>query len=163
LLQLKQEQSHIVPKIAIILSICIFPYISGYASAQTISSMDNSTANSSPIPSISSSLQQSMSVSVRSAKNPVMAGSMQLVSIDVKDANGNAVKDASVTATIDFPQLEQASKDFSGKTDSNGKWSFSWQIDSGSETGMYGVDVKASATGIDDAFGSAFFQVTANK
>ena len=155
--KLNHQHRHIITIITVISSFLLLMSAVQYASAQSISAGDNSnTINS-------SSTSPSMKVSVRSAKNPINAGSVQVISVSVLDENGNAIKGASITATIIFPELDQPSQEFNGKTDENGNWSFSWQIDAGSKTGMYGVDVKASAAGIDDAFGSTFFQVTANR
>jgi hypothetical protein len=100
----------------------------------------------------------SLKVSVKAEEDPIMRGNEQTISVTVTDTAGNPVAGASVMSHMITPS-ESTTKNFNGKTDENGKWSFSWQIDNQSKAGLVGVEVKASKTGFDDSFGSTFFKV----
>jgi hypothetical protein len=100
----------------------------------------------------------SLKVSVKAEEDPIMRGNEQTISVTVADTAGNPVAGASVMSHMITPS-ESTPKNFNGKTDENGKWSFSWQIDNQSKAGLVGVEVKASKTGFDDSYGSTFFKV----
>ena len=101
----------------------------------------------------------SLKVSVKAEEDPIMRGNEQTISVTVTDTTGNPIAGASVMSHSMITPSESTTKNFNGKTDENGKWSFSWQIDNQSKAGLVGVEVKASKTGFDDSYGSTFFKV----
>ncbi len=97
-----------------------------------------------------------LNVMVTVLKNPLNVGSMQTVYVQVT-SNGKGVTKAVVYATV-ISTVEL--KSFSGKTDSNGKWNFSWQIKGSSKPGTFHVIVKASKIGYVSKYGGTAFIVT---
>ena len=101
----------------------------------------------------------SLKVSVKPEEDSIARGGEQMISVTVTDTSGNPITGASVMSHSTVTSSESNTVKFNGKTDENGEWSFSWQIDSGSKAGLVGVEVKASKSGYDDGYGSAFFKV----
>jgi len=97
-----------------------------------------------------------LSVSVKVAKDPISRGNTQTVSVKVT-SGGKGVGGASVSSKVVY--TSSLTKSFSGKTDSMGSWSFSWQIGGNSNPGIFKVLVTASKSGFDSSTGSASFTV----
>ena len=106
-----------------------------------------------------------LKVSVSVGKNPIMRNNIQPVFVKVvNSATGKPVKDVSITVSITSTGQQQQhpiTKKFSGKTDQNGNWSFSWQIGSTLKTGLIGIDVKSSKIGYSNSYGSTFCKIIA--
>jgi hypothetical protein len=103
-----------------------------------------------------------LNVSAEPEKNPITRGSMQTIYIVATDDNEKPLKDASLSASVRYATGATIKK-FSGKTDANGEWSFTWYIGENSKPGVYGVDVKATKTGYDNGYDNTFFKVLPKK
>jgi len=135
---------------------------SGFSPTLSLQTRSNTTAEETPSSDTSSNAGQSLKVSAKAAEDPITNGDSQTIIVTVTDQNGNAVKNARISATIVHTHQEISRNTFSGTTDQNGGWSFSMQI-SGNAAGTIGVDVKAKKDGYDTGYGSAFFGVMPSK
>jgi uncharacterized protein YfaS (alpha-2-macroglobulin family) len=70
----------------------------------------------------------------------------------------NPVRDASVSVLVTYASGE-TTKNFSGITDSNGQFEFSWRIGGNSTPGTFEVDVNASKDGYASAHQTFSFEV----
>lgn len=98
-----------------------------------------------------------LNVLVSVSQDPISRGSTQSVAIKVT-SNGKGVSNTDVSARIVYES--SFTKLFTGKTDANGLWKFSWQIGGNSNPGTFNAYVKASKTGYDSGDGSTSFTVT---
>ncbi|MBI1829507.1 MAG: hypothetical protein HY222_04865 [Thaumarchaeota archaeon] len=130
----KHQKYLLLPVLAVIISSLLFSAVASNVSATS-----------------------ALNVAVSVAKNTISRGSVESVAVKVT-SNGKAISNADVSAVVVY--ASGFTKSFSGKTDSNGLWMFSWQIGGNSNPGTFGVYVKASKTGYDSGNNSASFIVT---
>jgi hypothetical protein len=90
-----------------------------------------------------------MYVTIQPEKDPVARGDSQSVTISVTDPNSKPVSDASITGKLIYPGGNYE-KDFSGSTDSTGRFVFSWIIGSDGKIGPLQVTVDVTSA----SFGS---------
>lgn len=110
----------------------------------------------------SASAAQALKVKVTEKQDPITRGSNQTITVKVTDAKGKAVKDASVSGTILYASTKTI-KPFSGKTNANGEFVYTWQIGGNSNPGIFGVEVKAIKSGFDTGYASTTFKVMPKK
>ena len=89
-------------------------------------------------------------VSIFPQKNPIARGDSQNIIITVTDSNSKAVPDAHIDGKLSYPGGNYE-KDFSGITDTNGKFEYSLTIGKNGDVGELSVNVDASSP----AYGSA--------
>ena len=83
-------------------------------------------------------------VSIFPLKNPVARGDRQNIIITVTDSNSKAVPDAHIDGKLSYPGGNYE-KDFSGITDTNGKFEYSLTIGKNGDVGELSVNVDASS------------------
>lgn len=85
-----------------------------------------------------------MLVSISSQKNPVARGDTQNTTITVTDSVSRAIANADVDGKLIYPG-DNYKKDFKGKTDSQGKFVYSWTIGKNGDVGPLSVQVDVSS------------------
>lgn len=101
--------------------------------------------------------QPQLSVYASAEKDPITRGSTQTIHVKVMDKT-KTIDGATVIATVTYAS-GKTTKTFSGTTDSNGMWSFSWQIGGNSNPGTFTVDISAMKSGYDVGKTSLAFKV----
>ena len=117
----------------------------------TTTSSPTTTAPTAPssIPDVTAnSNYNGLYVTVRPQKDPVARGDSQNVTISVTDSNSKPISDALITGKLLYPGGKYV-KDFSGSTDSTGRFAYSWTIGSNGDLGPLEVvvDVTSSSFG----------------
>jgi hypothetical protein len=84
-----------------------------------------------------------MLVSIVPLKDPVSRGDTQSVTITVTDSTSNAVADAEIDGNLIYPG-DNFEKQFSGITDSQGEFVYSWTIGENGDAGPLSVEAEAS-------------------
>ena len=84
-----------------------------------------------------------MLVSIVPLKDPVSRGDTQSVTITVTDSTSNAVADAEIDGNLIYPG-DNFEKEFSGITDSQGEFVYSWTIGENGDAGPLSVEAEAS-------------------
>ena len=108
------------------------------------------TTTPSTIPNLApDSNDKGMYVTIRPEKDPVARGDSQSVTISVTDSNSKPVEDASIIGKLVYPGGNYE-KDFSGSTDSAGRFLFTWTIGSNGKLGPLNVIVDVTSA----SFGS---------
>ena len=87
-------------------------------------------------------------VTIQPQKDPIARGDSQNVTISITDSNSKPISDAGITGKLIYPGGKYE-KDFSGSTDSTGRFTYSWTIGSNGDLGPLEVvvDVTSSAFG----------------
>ena len=85
-----------------------------------------------------------MYVTIRPQKDPVARGDSQNVTISVADSSSRPITDASITGRLIYPGSNYE-KDFSGSTDSGGRFAYSWIIGSDGTLGPLEVTVEITS------------------
>jgi Calcineurin-like phosphoesterase len=85
-----------------------------------------------------------MLVSISSLKNPVARGDTQNTTITVTDSVSRAIANADVDGKLIYPG-DNYKKDFKGKTDSQGKFVYSWTIGKNGDVGPLSVQVDVTS------------------
>jgi hypothetical protein len=101
--------------------------------------------------------QPQLSLFAKAQHDPITRGSDQTILVKVV-SNGNAISGATIYATVTYAS-GTTTKSFNGTSDSNGLWSFTWQIGGNSNPGTFTVNIKAFKSGYDSANASLTFQV----
>lgn len=84
-----------------------------------------------------------MLVSIVPLNDPVSRGDTQSVTITVTDSSSNAVADAEIDGNLIYPG-DNFEKEFSGITDSQGEFVYSWTIGENGDAGPLSVEAEAS-------------------
>jgi hypothetical protein len=84
-----------------------------------------------------------MLVSIVPLNDPVSRGDTQSVTITVTDSTSNAVADAEIDGNLIYPG-DNFEKQFSGITDSQGEFVYSWTIGENGDAGPLSVEAEAS-------------------
>jgi hypothetical protein len=84
-----------------------------------------------------------MLVSIVPLNDPVSRGDTQSVTITVTDSTSNAVADAKIDGNLIYPG-DNFEKEFSGITDSQGEFVYSWTIGENGDAGPLSVEAEAS-------------------
>ena len=107
-------------------------------------------------------LPHKLLVAIGIAKDPIVRGNVQTISVTVSDSKSSSKKipGAEVSGEVDYAS-HKTTKTFSSITDSTGQMSppYSWQIGGNSDNGTFIVKVKASKTGYIEDFTTKTFRV----
>jgi len=96
-------------------------------------------------------------ISIAPQKNPVARGDTQTATITVTDSLSRTIPNANINGRLIYPG-DNFEKEFSGKTDSNGKFVYSWNIGKKGDSGSLKLDVQASR-GIESSLSSIAFEI----
>ena len=100
-------------------------------------------------------------VSIFSLKNPVERGDTQSATITVTDSGSKAVANAEIVGKLIYPG-NNYEKDFSGITDSQGKFVYSWIIGKKGDVGALSIEVEVSSQGYPPSSATGSFDVVDN-
>jgi len=87
-----------------------------------------------------------LSVSILPQKNPIARGDSQNITITVTDSASRAVANAEIDGNLIYPG-EDFEKEFTGITDPQGKFVYSWTIGENGDVGPLSVEVEVSSQG----------------
>ena len=119
--------------------------LSGLRSSSDSATTSTTTTSSSSIPDVTpNSNDNGMYVTIRPQKDPVARGDSQNVTISVADSSSRPITDASITGRLIYPGSNYE-KDFSGSTDSGGRFAYSWIIGSDGTLGPLEVTVEITS------------------
>ena len=116
---------------------------------QSESQQELPTTNVSDIMDTSSN-NNIMLVSVFSQKNPVARGDTQNTTITVTDSNSRAIPNADIDGKLVYPG-DNFEKTIKGKTDSQGKFVYSWTIGENGDVGPLSIEIEVSSQGYTDS------------
>ncbi|HET6727002.1 MAG TPA: hypothetical protein VFH19_03125 [Nitrososphaeraceae archaeon] len=100
-------------------------------------------------------------VSIIPLKNPVERGDTQNATITVTDSGSRAVANAEIDGKLIYPG-DNYEKDFSGITDSQGKFVYSWIIGEKGDVGALSIEVEVSSQGYPPSSGTGSFDIVDN-
>ncbi len=100
-------------------------------------------------------------VSISSLKNPVERGDTQNATITVTDSGSKAVANAEIVGKLIYPG-NNYEKDFSGITDSQGKFVYSWIIGKKGDVGALSIEVQVSSQGYPPSSATGSFDIVDN-
>ena len=100
-------------------------------------------------------------VSIISLKNPVERGDTQNATITVTDSGSKAVANAEIVGKLIYPG-NNYEKDFSGITDSQGKFVYSWIIGKKGDVGALSIEVEVSSQGYPPSSATGSFDIVDN-
>ena len=102
-----------------------------------------------------------LQVSIVPLKNPVERGDTQDATITVTDSGSRPVANAEIVGKLIYPG-ENFEKDFSGITDSQGKFVYSWIIGEKGDVGALSIEVEVSSQGYPPSSATGSFDVVDN-
>ena len=102
-----------------------------------------------------------LQVSIVPLKNPVERGDTQDATITVTDSCSKAVANAEIVGKLIYPG-DNYEKDFSGITDSQGKFVYSWIIGEKGDVGALSIEVEVSSQGYPPSSATGSFDVVDN-
>src|SRR6186713_3210803 len=102
-----------------------------------------------------------LQVSIVPLKNPVERGDTQDTTITVTDSGSRPVANAEIVGKLIYPG-ENFEKDFSGITDSQGKFVYSWIIGEKGDVGALSIEVEVSSQGYPPSSATGSFDVVDN-
>ena len=97
-------------------------------------------------------------VSISPLKNPVERGDTQDTTITVTDSGARPVANAEIDGKLIYPG-DNYKKDFSGITDSQGKFVYSWIIGEKGDVGPLSIEVEVSSQGYPPSSATASFDI----
>jgi hypothetical protein len=100
-------------------------------------------------------------VSIFPLKNPVERGDTQNATITVTDSGSTAVAKAEIDGKLIYPG-DNYEKDFSGITDSQGKFVYSWIIGEKGDVGALSIEVEVSSQGYPPSSATGSFDIVDN-
>ncbi|MGA8738040.1 MAG: hypothetical protein WB501_03350 [Nitrososphaeraceae archaeon] len=100
-------------------------------------------------------------VSISSLKNPVERGDTQNTTITVTDSGSKAIANAEIVGKLIYPG-NNYEKDFSGITDSQGKFVYSWIIGKKGDVGALSIEVQVSSQGYPPSSATDSFDIVDN-
>ncbi len=100
-------------------------------------------------------------VSIFPLKNPVERGDTQNATITVTDSGSRAVANAEIDGKLIYPG-DNYEKDFSGITDSQGKFVYSWIIGEKGDVGALSIEVEVSSQGYPPSSATGSFDIIDN-
>jgi hypothetical protein len=99
-------------------------------------------------------------ISITIAKDPIIHGNVQTITVTVSDAESNEkIQAAKVNGNVQY--VTDHTETFSCITDASGKCLHSWRISGNAKTGTFTVSVQASASGYNPASKTTTFEVVA--
>jgi hypothetical protein len=102
-----------------------------------------------------------LKVSILPLKNPVERGDSQDATITVTDSSSRPVANAKIDGKLIYPG-ENFKKDFSGITDSQGKFVYSWIIGKKGDVGALSIEVEVSSQGYPPSSATGSFDIVDN-
>ena len=102
-----------------------------------------------------------LQVSILPLKNPVERGDTQDATITVTDSGSRPVANAEINGKLIYPG-ENFVKDFSGVTDSQGKFVYSWIIGKKGDVGPLSIEVEVSSQGYPPSSATGSFDIVDN-
>ena len=102
-----------------------------------------------------------LQVSIVPLKNPVERGDSQDATITVTDSGSRPVANAEIVGKLIYPG-ENFEKVFSGITDSQGKFVYSWIIGEKGDVGALSIEVEVSSQGYPPSSATGSFEVVDN-
>ncbi|MDP9305323.1 MAG: hypothetical protein M3O68_03145 [Thermoproteota archaeon] len=99
-----------------------------------------------------------LQVSIVPLKNPVERGDTQDATITVTDSGSRPVANAEINGKLIYPG-ENFVKDFSGITDSQGKFVYSWIIGKKGDVGPLSIEVEISSQGYPPSSATGSFDI----
>jgi uncharacterized membrane protein YgcG len=109
----------------------------------------------------SKTIPRKLLVAIGIAKDPIVRGNIQTISVIVSDSKipSKKIQGAEISGEVDYAS-HKTTKTFSGITDSTGQMSpYSWPIGGNSDNGTFTVKVKASKSGYVEGFATKTFRV----
>jgi len=97
-------------------------------------------------------------VSIFPLKNPVARGDSQNTTITVTDSASKPVPNAEIDGNLIYPG-DNYEKEFSGITDSQGKFVYSWIIGENGDVGPLSIEVEVSSQGYPSASATSSFEI----
>jgi hypothetical protein len=102
-----------------------------------------------------------LQVSILPLKNPVERGDTQDATITVTDSGSKPVANAEIDGKLIYPG-DNFEKDFSGITDSQGKFVYSWIIGKKGDVGALSIEVEVSSQGYPPSSATGSFDIVDN-
>ena len=102
-----------------------------------------------------------LQVSILPLKNPVERGDTQDATITVTDSGSRPVANAEIDGKLIYPG-DNFEKDFSGITDSQGKFVYSWIIGKKGDIGALSIEVEVSSQGYPPSSATGSFDIVDN-
>ena len=102
-----------------------------------------------------------LQVSIVPLKNPVERGDTQDATITVTDSGSRPVANAEIVGKLIYPG-DNYEKDFSGITDSQGKFVYSWIIGEKGDVGALSIEVEVSSQGYPPSSATGSFEIVDN-
>jgi hypothetical protein len=102
-----------------------------------------------------------LKVSILPLKNPVERGDSQDATITVTDSSSRPVANAKIDGKLIYPG-ENFKKDFSGITDSQGKFVYSWIIGKKGDFGPLSIEVEVTSQGYPPSSATGSFDIVDN-
>src|SRR6187431_2853471 len=102
-----------------------------------------------------------LQVSIVPLKNPVERGDTQDATITVTVSGSRPVANAEIVGKLIYPG-ENFEKDFSGITDSQGKFVYSWIIGEKGDVGVLSIEVEVSSQGYPPSSATGSFEIVDN-
>jgi hypothetical protein len=129
----------------------------GYKTTSESSSFKVISGSQAPPPRPPSGLGK-LSISINVAKDPIIRGNKQTISVIVSDDKSHdKIKGAHVEGTVNY--VTGHTETFSGSTGKDGKISHSWTISGNAKPGKFGINVQVSADGYNAAYKTSSFTV----
>jgi len=97
-------------------------------------------------------------VSIVPLKDHVTRGDSQSVMISITDSSSRAVVNAEISGNLVYPG-DNFEKEFSGMTDSQGKFVYSWIIGENGDVGPLDIEVKASSPAYQSTSAVSSFEI----
>ena len=97
-------------------------------------------------------------VSISPLKNPVARGDSQNTTITVTDSASRAVANAEIDGNLIYPG-DNFEKEFTGITDSQGKFVYSWIIGENGDVGPLSIEVEVSSQGYPPSSATGSFDI----
>jgi hypothetical protein len=107
---------------------------------------------------LDNSINNELSVSILSQKNPIARGDSQNITITVTDSASRAVANAEIDGNLIYPG-EDFEKEFTGITDPQGKFVYSWIIGENGDVGPLSIEVEVSSEGFSPTSVTGSFEV----
>lgn len=97
-------------------------------------------------------------VSIFPQKNPVARGDSQNTTITVTDSASGPVANAEISGNLIYPG-DNYEKEFTGITDAQGKFVYSWIIGENGDVGPLSIEVQVSSQGYPSASATSSFEI----
>ena len=107
---------------------------------------------------ITDNINNVLSVSILPQKNPVARGDSQNITITVTDSASRAIPNVEISGNLIYPG-ENFEKEFTGITDPQGKFVYSWIIGENGDVGPLSIELEVSSEGFSSTSVTGSFEV----